>query len=165
MCHVRDAAVHLTEVINDEVSKLHLCEHCAKLKGAEMQAHFGLTDLLSSLMDFGAQFDDGMGRGDSDLACSACGMTYQDFQKLGKFGCQECYETFKDELSKLLRKIHGSDRHAGKMPFMGEKVLEEQQALKKLKEELSKLVLMEEFEKAAIMRDRVKELEDKISEE
>ena len=65
----------------------------------------------------------------------------------------------------LLRKIHGSDKYIGKMPFKGEGVLEDQQNIRRLKNELNELVQTEEFEKAAVLRDRIKELEDKLGRE
>ena len=50
-CKIRDATVHLTEIINNKVTKLHLCEQCAREKSQEMEEHFGLADLLSGLAD------------------------------------------------------------------------------------------------------------------
>jgi len=164
LCHIRVASVHLTEVINDQVTKLHLCEECAKTKGEEMQSHFGLTDLLGSLMEFEPSVSDDEVENELMVKCPSCGMTYHDFQKSGRLGCCKCYEVFRKELGELLRKIHGSDRHVGKMPFMGEKTVEDQKELKRLKTELDHLIKSEEFEKAAIMRDRVRELEEKIGE-
>jgi protein arginine kinase activator len=162
VCHVREATVHLTEVINDRVTKLHLCEECAKTKGEEMQSHFGLTDLLSGLMDFGpAVTKEEIGK-NKVLKCAHCGMTYYDFQKNGKLGCSECYEAFKSDLGALLRKIHGSDKHVGKMPFVGKESEKDQETIQRLKAELNTLILTEEFEKAVILRDRIKELENKI---
>jgi len=163
ICKKREATVHLTEIINDKVSKLHLCEKCAKEKGDQMQSHFGLTDLLSGLMDMGPVMGDEPLKVKASPKCDMCGMTYQDFQKKGKLGCGECYEKFNKPLSELLRKIHGSDRHVGKMPFKGEKTVKEQEDLKRLKDELNKMIQQEEFEKAAVLRDRIKELEEKMS--
>jgi len=163
ICQEREATVHLTEVINDKVAKLHLCEICAKEKSEEMQSHFGLTDLLAGLMDINPSIAKDPERGNMSIKCPQCGMTYQDFQNTGKLGCGECYETFKDELSGLLRKIHGSDRHVGKMPFMGEKAVDEQETLQRLRNELDELIRSEEFEKAVIVRDRIKNIEEKLN--
>lgn len=163
ICHVRDATVHLTEVVNDKVAKLHLCEECAKSKSEEMQSHFGLTDLIASLMDFAPTLSDANITEEKAAKCSRCGMTYYDFQRLGKLGCEKCYDDFKDDLSVLLRKIHGSDKHVGKMPFMGINVAKEQEVLKRLKNELDELIHDEEFEKAVMLRDRIRELEGKIN--
>ena len=162
ICHVREATVHLTEVVNDKVTKLHLCEQCAKVKSKEMQSHFGLTDLLSGLMDLGPAMPEGQVKKDSAVKCPLCGMSYYDFQRTGRLGCGKCYEKFEKNLSVLLRKIHGSDKYIGKMPFKGESVLKDQQNIRRLKNELNELIQTEEFEKAALLRDRIKELEEKM---
>ncbi len=162
VCGKEEATVHLTEVINDKVTKLHLCEKCAKTKSEEMQSHFGLTDLLSGLMTFGPSIAGEKIKGGTKLKCPKCGLTYYDFQQAGRLGCGKCYDTFSRELSMLLRKIHGSDKHVGKMPFKGEKMLEDQKDLGRLKNELDELIRMEEFEKAAVLRDRIKDLEEKL---
>ncbi len=47
LCNNNEATVHLTEIINNKVSKLHICEECAREKGQEMESHFGLSDLLA----------------------------------------------------------------------------------------------------------------------
>lgn len=161
LCGHHEATVHLTEVINDKVSKLHLCDKCAKAKSEEMHSHFGLSDLLSGLMDFGPAVEQEAIAATS-AKCHGCGMTYYDFQKAGRLGCGKCYEAFEKNLSELLRKIHGGDRHVGKMPFKGESVLKEQEDLKRLKSELGELIRSEEFEKAALLRDRIKDLENKL---
>ena len=94
--------------------------------------------------------------------CPVCGMTYCDFQKTGRFGCGKCYETFSKNLGELFRKIHGSDSHVGKMPFKGKGALKDQQDLQRLKSELKDLVQTEKFEKAALLRDRINDLENKL---
>lgn len=162
ICEVYEATVHLTEVINDKVTKLHICETCAKTKSEEMQTHFGLTDLLSGLMDFEPPIPGGQIEKEIKTKCPVCNMTYYDFQKIGRLGCGRCYETFSSQMSDLLRKIHGSDRHVGKMPFKGKEVVKEQEDLQRLKSELKKLIQVEEFEKAALLRDRIKGLEEKL---
>ena len=160
MCGKNEASVHLTEVINDKVSKLHLCEECSKAKGEEMQAHFGLTDLLSGLMDLSSSEGEGFSREDVGIQCPDCAMTYSDFQKNGRLGCGKCYDVFQKNLSELLRKIHGADRHVGKVPFASREVREGHKDIQKLRIELNDLVKKEELEKAALLRDKIKDLEN-----
>jgi len=162
LCGKKEATIHLTEVVNEEVTKLHICDDCAQEKSEEMQSHFGLTDLLAGLVEFGPTLSEGGLPIDVKTSCPGCESTYYDFQKTGRLGCGKCYDAFSKNLSELLRRIHGSDRHVGKMPFKGKAVVKDQVDLKCLKDELSSLVQAEEFEKATILRDRVKEIEDKI---
>lgn len=165
LCGKTPATVHLTEVVNDEVSKMHLCEECAKKKSQSMQSHFGLSDLLSGLMDFGEGISQETADRTSVITCPICGMSYRDFQKSGRLGCGRCYKTFDERLSALLRKIHGADRHVGKMPYEGEERIKDQQRLKHLKGEIQTAIRTENFEKAAVLRDEIKELEEKFERE
>jgi len=160
-CGKKEATVHLTEIVNEKITKLHLCESCAKDKGAEMEEHFGLSDLLAGLADLGAHVEP---EAMTMIKCPSCGFTYQDFKKVGRFGCGDCYEAFKKQLDPLLKRIHGANRHIGKVPLNAGKTVKETKALqdlKALKAQLEKAIQAEEFEQAAKLRDKIRELEAK----
>jgi len=159
ICGKNEATVHLTEIVNDAVTKLHLCEACAREKGAEMEEHFGLSDLLSGLADLGTSIETKTGGG---LKCPNCKITYQDFKKIGRLGCSECYEAFKKELAPLLRRIHGADRHVGKVPLRIGKTVKDTKLLQDLKMKMEKAIQTEDFEEAARLRDKINELEEKV---
>jgi protein arginine kinase activator len=156
LCRKNEATVHLTEIINGKVTKLHICESCAKKKGAEMEDHFGLADLLAGLADFGVQFDQHEVAG---LKCPNCGLKFNDFKRMGRLGCSECYETFKNQLMPLLKRIHGSDQHLGRAPVKTQKRMGNKIKIEELKSKLQKAVQTEEFEQAARLRDEIKKLE------
>lgn len=162
ICQKNDATVHLTEIINDQITKLHLCEECAIKKGSEMEDHFGLADLLAGLADFGTQIEKGE---ELTIKCKNCGMTYRDFKKIGRLGCSECYAYFKKSLEPLLKKIHGSAQHLGKAPTMLPKVVKSELDVEELKRKLRVAIEKEEFEEAAKIRDVIKEFEKKIEKE
>jgi len=158
ICGKKEATVHLTEIVNDQVSKLNLCEDCAREKGAQMEEHFGLSELLAGLTDMGSTVEPETA---ISIKCSNCGMTYQNFRKLGRFGCSECYEAFKKELAPLLKRIHGSDRHVGKVPLKGGNTIKDTRTMQDMKMQLEKAIQTEEFEEAAKLRDKIKELENR----
>ena len=158
ICSKKEATVHLTEIINDSVTKLHLCEDCAREKSAEMEDHFGLSDLLAGLTDFGATVET---KTTESVKCPRCGFTFQDFTKIGRLGCGECYEVFKKQLVPLLKRIHGADRHIGKVPLMAGKNVKDAKNLQELRAKLDKAIQMEEFEEAAKLRDMIKDMEEK----
>ena len=162
VCGKKEATVHLTEIVNDQVTKLNLCEECAKEKGAEMEEHFGLSELLAGLTDMGSAVEPETAIA---IKCPNCGMTYQNFRKLGRLGCSVCYEAFKKELAPLLKRIHGSDRHVGKVPLKGGKTIKDTRTLQDLKLQLEKAIQTEEFEDAAKLRDKIRDLESKRSKE
>lgn len=159
ICGKKEATVHLTEIINDQMTKLHLCEECAKKKGAEMEEHFGLADLLAGLADLGTPVETIK---EKKFKCPSCGLAYSDFKKIGKLGCGQCYETFKSYLVPLFKRIHGSDAHVGKIPRKKKKLLKTKKVnVEELKRRLKRAIELEEFEEAAKLRDEIKKYEKK----
>lgn len=158
VCHKKEATVHLTEIVNDKITKLHLCEACAKEKGAEMEEHFGLSDLLAGLTDLGSTVEPEVME---TVKCPSCGFTYQHFKKVGRLGCGDCYEAFKAQLAPLLKRIHGADRHVGKVPIMVGKTADDIKTVQDLKMQMERAIRTENFEEAARLRDKLRELEKK----
>jgi len=160
ICSKNQATVHLTEIIDEKMTELHLCEDCAQKKSTQMESHFGLADLLAGLADLGTQFN--KTSKEIKVKCSRCGLTYEDFKRIGRLGCGECYSTFKDSLLPLLKRIHGSTQHYGKspkkMPKIG-KIVRTRNELQDLRDKLQKVIQLEQFEEAAKLRDKIRELE------
>ncbi|MFH1655275.1 MAG: UvrB/UvrC motif-containing protein [Candidatus Omnitrophota bacterium] len=159
ICKKIQATVHLTEIVDEQMTELHLCEQCAKQKSIQMEQQFGLADLLAGLTDLSKQAKEDIGH--VALRCPNCGLSYEDFRKVGRLGCSKCYVTFKRYLSSLLKKIHGSNQHIGKTPVKVSRTVKVKSELQDLKDRLQKAVLAEEFEEAAKIRDKIRELETK----
>jgi protein arginine kinase activator len=159
ICGKNPATVHLTEIIDDSMNELHLCEECAHQKSLQMDQHFGLSDLLGGLAEFEKPAKEKEAA--VTVKCANCGLTYTDFKKIGRLGCSECYRTFKKYLGPLLKKVHGSIIHFGKSPFKVARVLDKRGDLQALRNQLQKAIETEAFEDAAKIRDKIKELEKK----
>ncbi|MEN6414647.1 MAG: UvrB/UvrC motif-containing protein [Veillonellales bacterium] len=162
-CKKRIACMHITKIVNNQKVEKHLCEQCAKENG---EISF-LVDNKISVHDFlkgmvNQCFDSPQNH--NETACPLCGMTYSDFSRNGKIGCSVCYTTFGSRLEPLLHRIHGSSVHTGKMPKRTGGALEIMQQLKRLRQELEQHVAREEYEQAAVLRDEIRNLEQKSSE-
>lgn len=153
LCHKNSATVHLTEVVNDKVVEMHICQSCAKLKTQDFKEQFNIADLLGGLVD-----TVGVRKEDTLLKCNSCGMTYADFKKKGRLGCAGCYTTFKTQLVPLFKKIHSSIHHEGKSPIKAGTNLSRELKLKDLKERLERAIKLEEYEEAARLRDEMKKI-------
>ena len=156
LCNKNQATVHLTEIIDDQISELHLCEECARKKSVQMEQQFGLSDLLAGLAEFGKTEE---APDVVDVKCPNCNLTYKDFKQYGRLGCSECYSSFKKYLLPLLKKIHGSTQHLGKSPAKVMPGVRKKVGLTELHRELQKAIEKEEFEEAARLRDKIRELE------
>lgn len=153
--------------MNDQIAKLNLCEACAKQKGTDVEQHFGIADLLSALSDVEPAAPAQGAPAPAKSRCSSCGLTYEDFKKMGRLGCSECYQAFRSGLLPLLKRIHGSNQHVGKSPspLMQKELrssLKLHEEIEAAKQDLLKAVKKEEFEEAAALRDKIKFLEKKM---
>ena len=93
--------------------------------------------------------------------CPKCGYTFSDIAKSGKLGCADCYRKFYDKLLPSLQRIHGKIKHTGKQAMIPVQANTEPKInpVAKLKEDLQKAIEEQNFEQAAVLRDRIKEME------
>jgi protein arginine kinase activator len=90
--------------------------------------------------------------------CPNCGITYMEFKSTGRLGCAMDYTVFKKALTPLLQRLHQADQHVGKVPsHSNENVARESEVLQ-LKREMERLVQREDYERAARIRDRIREI-------
>ncbi len=167
ICHKREANIHFTEIINDKIFKFHLCEECSRMKGVKMsfdKVPFSIVNLLSSLSGFEPSLKI---ENEIEQRCKKCNMSFEDFKQRGRLGCSECYNVFAKQLQSLLKRIHGYNQHTGKSPFPKNKKVNKKDRffldIQNLKKELSEVIKTEEYEKAAVIRDKIKEMEKKVS--
>ena len=95
--------------------------------------------------------------------CPKCGFTQADFKKAGRLGCADCYNTFAEGLEGLLKTMHKSTRHAGKIPEALRVSRDNSERLKVLQKSLSKAIEGEQFEEAARLRDEISQMSIRAS--
>jgi protein arginine kinase activator len=149
----KQATLHITEVLGeDRFEEVHLCEACAKKYLYEPQPN---KHAKGSSSEVGAVEEESA----IGAKCPACGITFVEFRNHGRFGCPHDYDVFKAELLPLLESVHGDNRHAGKTPRRAPRTITAQAELAQLRQRLQTLVSEENYEEAARVRDRIKELE------
>jgi protein arginine kinase activator len=156
ICKKNPATVHITQVVGNHKVEVHMCAGCAAAKGIPEAKGFSLADLQV-----------GLGAGDELAAepgvrCPVCGFTQADFKKTGRLGCSACWETFEAGLVTLLRAMHKSDRHVGKVPSKAAHTLVITEQIKELSADLERAVRDEKYEDAAQIRDRIRQLESQL---
>src|SRR4029077_15873390 len=140
ICKEKEAKVHLTQIVDDKMQKVDLCEQCAKEKGVNDPAGFSLAHLLLGL---GASQEMEQASGGPDLKCPHCGFSQTDFKKAGRLGCSECYTTFAEGLEARLKSMHKVIEHVGKTPQHLQQVGDMSEKLKSLQKKLDKAVAEE----------------------
>ncbi|WP_458415226.1 UvrB/UvrC motif-containing protein [Schinkia sp. CFF1] len=165
-CHQNPASLHFTKIVNGQKTETHLCEQCAREKGEIMSGGggFSISNLLSGLLNLdypiAASHNTNPFINIDTVQCKQCGMTFQQFSKMGRFGCSNCYETFSSKIDPILRRVHsGNTTHVGKIPKRIGGNLHLSKEISALKEQLQASIQHEEFEKAAELRDKIRSLE------
>lgn len=158
-CGKRKASVHVTQIVNNQKTVMNLCLECAKKHGFEDALSTGSFTLSNFLAGIIQESEAESTKPLPKLKCPGCGLSYREFRQHGRLGCHRCYETFFDNLMDLLRRIHGSNEHGGKVPRSAQEKFMVRKELKKLHLEMKKAVDRELFEKAAELRDQIRKLE------
>ncbi|MBB6451425.1 protein arginine kinase activator [Geomicrobium halophilum] len=167
-CDHRKATLHFTKIVNGKKNEMHLCEMCAKEKGDDLPGSnsYSIHDLLSGLLNLDPSIGTNVGYSqranqEEALRCQKCGLYYKDFVKNSRFGCSHCYKAFSAKLDPILKRVHGGNHtHTGKIPERAGGRLKVQREVAKLKAEMQEHIHNEEFERAAEVRDRIRNLED-----
>lgn len=156
-CKERDAVVHLTRIVENAVTQLHLCEKCAAAKGVETTLavpQHPLGEILQAVQQQASASQDAP-------SCDFCGASARDFRATGRLGCPHCYDAMEHSLRELLRRLHGSSRHVGQRYEVPRSDLttSKPDTLHDLRDRLRRAVEAEQFELAAELRDRIRVIE------
>jgi protein arginine kinase activator len=159
-CHKQNATVHLTEIKNGKKIEKHLCEQCAAAsEGVPIKSHTPINELLTNFV----MAHSGLTK-EMSTTCEHCGITWAEFRQTGLLGCAHDYEQFEKDLTPLLQRAHESaTHHTGKVPTRagasGVPRKRKTADAAKLKKELAAAVEAEDYERAAKLRDAIREAE------
>lgn len=160
-CKDNVANFHFTKIINGEVDERHLCESCAKKE----ENSFSFDNSINFNKFFSGLFDnlgEEVAKTKTDVECSNCGLSFNEFKRVGKFGCSQCYDDFKEGIQSMLKGIHGHEKHRGKIPSKANTNISITREIDGLKKKLEEAVKREEFEKAAIIRDEIRSVKESL---
>lgn len=170
-CKERPASVIFTQESMNGTVERHLCEKCAfqsqtlsldpnqePLSIQQFLAHwFGGADPLQSQQPQQEAVIKGP-------ACPACGLTFQRFLNVGKFGCSTCYDTFRTFLPRVFGKLHnGHSKHVGKIPHSFNELFAIKRKIEEIRVKMQEAVATEQFEEAALLRDEANALKERLA--
>ncbi|MEW6095239.1 MAG: UvrB/UvrC motif-containing protein [bacterium] len=158
ICQTEEATIFYKEMINNKYREMHLCDRCAHEQEIKKQFPTAITNLLSALAELSAET---LPKEIVEEKCPVCGSTYSDFRERGKLGCGQCYQSFSEPLSNILRKIHGNIKHIGKSPskIPVSKEISKTKEIEVLRQALNEAIKIEAYEEAAKLRDKIRDLE------
>jgi len=179
-CGNKPATVHLTEIRGGKKIEKHLCEQCAaQSEGMPVKQHTPINELLTNFVMAHAGIQKELG-----VTCPHCGITWAEFRQSGLLGCEHDYATFEKDLTPLLKRAHDETHHTGKIPTRASSGVGPLAAagpagaqavtpavaaapsrrrkvdVGKLRKDLAKAVEVEDYERAAKLRDQIREAEE-----
>ncbi len=155
-CQKRVANIQVTQIINNNKHVIYLCEQCAREEGKIIAGSpLSVNDFFSGMMGFPVRSS----VAEQQLICDKCGMSYEEFKKMGKLGCENCYQVYGEKLMPILKRLHGNLQYHGKLPKRVSENVKVSKEIDALKEQLNSAVKSEEYEKAAEIRDKIRVLE------
>lgn len=169
------ATVHLTQIINGKMRKIHLCEKCAAKHNATELPLIKFAEMITKKLfgeKLGKEILEGTAKAfsEKDLKlgklCPKCGMSESELEKHERFGCPQCYETFAESLNALLPKIqHANAAPEGSAPAPVASAKKRKAApevsVEALEQALREAVAKEDYKLAATLRDQIAALKNK----
>ncbi len=168
-CNKNEASIHIQEVVGSKKKTFHLCTECASAHNliGENTQNVDLTAVICNLAAKALEqeqpaLEDTAADNKPSRICDNCGLTDVDLRKHGRLGCSECYEAFADILHEIFSEVHRGKSHVGRVPDLlcekNECDSKEMNALPVLEYELKRAVASEAYERAAEIRDRIKQV-------
>jgi protein arginine kinase activator len=156
ICGLRDAVIHIRQIQKGHSQELHICEECAQEKGLlrEEESELSISNLLSGLIEA----KEPAGSSETPEACPGCGMKASEFRKRGRLGCAQCFTAFQREVRSMLSQMAGRTHHTGKVPHRAAANPPSEPDREVLAAELREAVEREDYETAAVLRDRLRGL-------
>lgn len=168
-CKQNNATSHIHYVRNGVVRDMYLCNTCATEYKSENLYDGDIFNMLSSLLNNGAEASN---LSNIKLKCDCCGAEFNEIRRTGKVGCSNCYKVFEAQLSPIVARIHKNTVHIGKKPENIEDTVDikhedisddckyKEPTIADLRRELNEAIEKEEYEKAAVIRDKIKAMEE-----
>lgn len=177
LCNKRLATVHLTEVDEDgTIHQLHSCSQCLHRLHVELgdqptpiaeilyrNAEDAGHDSKNLVGPLSAVLSENLDQASHDTTCPNCGISWNDFIKRNRFGCEHDVEVFAEHLKQAVHELHAADHHQGRSPDQHlDPQHQQRRHHQELQQQLQQAVRNEHFERAAALRDEIRDLESRL---
>lgn len=161
-CGIKDANFHYKQVNGGKFTEIHLCTECARELGyiKDNESFFNIGSILGDFLSVPKT----VSASPASVKCPSCSTSFDSVRRTGFLGCDKCYEVFAKPIEAMLAKIQPSTVHKGKLSGADGKKIERENTIRNLKEELKRAIIDENYEQAAVIRDKIKEYEKKEEE-
>jgi protein arginine kinase activator len=163
-CKRNQATIHLTEILKNVKSEVHLCDICASDIGLNAK----ISKLSISPENLKEYCENSEDRAEYGIFCDNCGFTLDRVLKSSALGCSNCL-AMDNQILEIITNRHNN--FSGKIPasyisvnlkrnkIVKHKRNNQNNKLVVLQKKLEEAVLDERYEEAAILRDKIRDKE------
>jgi len=154
-CKKNAATVVMQQSSNGMKSDLYLCDDCS----GDIEISLLIENIFNSFLGKVYTNSQEVKRTVAQPTCSHCGITFEEIRQDGILGCAICYQSFYNILEPLLINTHTAITHEGKFPKRAGIHLKRERDISKLRTYMQQAIDEENFDKAAILRDKIRHLD------
>ena len=155
-CEAHPATFQIVEKDGDNLVCLFLCEDCAFCMGLTSEMNTGQVPGTEISVNPIPEVKLLSYKDDNDPVCPHCGLAFTKYLQTGQKGCVHCLETYQSALDQIVWHLYNTtNNHAVKQKLLMFNSNDLVERIKKLETALSIAVAVEDFEKAAEIRDEL----------
>jgi len=146
--------ITISHLVDGKIEQINLCQNCAFNKSydpLEPPNLSGIMEMIDGIIE------------KKNLRCQSCKLNFNEIMRNSKYGCADCYRTFRQQSISIFSKYQTGIVHKGKIPKTWEqqflsKNISIQLAL--LDEQLKMAIENEQYEDAAVIQKKIKALKE-----
>ena len=166
MCGRENAVLYIQEIINNKCNQIYICKSCeasSNIMEKFLEVEFdNINNNIEGISCNKFIHNKKKKKENTNKVCKSCGYSLDDFLNTNRLSCSKCYEYFKYEINKKIKKIHKKTKHIGNIANKYLSYSNIEHNISKYEEEITNLVKMEKYEQAAILRDKLNTLKSNL---
>lgn len=155
----KPSVYHSTLIVNGVSQTTNLCRDCAIKEGVFSNTENSLFDNMFQAFANILPFEKV-----PDIVCPVCKTSLREFKSTNKLGCPNCYEVFREEIEKIVKRIAPFEKHKQTNSLKQaskEEPKTTEEKINELKQLMADAVAEERYEDAAKYKKQIKKLEGK----
>ena len=162
ICGKEEAVLYIKEIIGNNTYQINICQNCeinSNIIEKCLELEFNNIDTIFPNYKSVPSKKKKKSVSNPNKLCKTCGYSLDSFLKTGILSCPKCYEHLKYDINKVLKEIHKDVNHIGKVSNKNLTYKDIETKIEKYKEEIELLIKIEKYEEAALIRDKLDNLQ------
>ena len=168
ICGKEKAVLHITEQRGGEFEKISICKKCnEELRVTEKCLEYNDNEVFSVLTKLPNHKSVSIKKVSKSKkrykkVCNVCGYSLSDFLESKTAACPKCHNSFGAFVDKMVKKIHRSNKHTGKISNRNLSNEDIENEISRYKDNMELLKKMERYEEANELKKKIESLNEAL---